>query len=141
MAVLVHLYAPGFGMARPSTGHVRSHDAATCCRASTPACKPHPRSHKMRKNENFGMFFQHPYTSVNGVGKRDINIHNSPSAIVPIVAHLCSFQARPDDTRDVAAPAVHRFLRIPSLIIHDKAGSDSCPKLSHRLSSQYIKGL
>ena len=62
----------------------------------------------------FGVYFQHLYTSVNGVGKHDINIRGSSSAI-PLVAHLCSLQERSDDTRRVAAPAVHRFLLIAGI--------------------------
>jgi hypothetical protein len=45
----------------------------------------------------------------------------------PVVAHRCSICQRPDSTRPIAAPADHRFLLIPSLIIHDQAGSSSRP--------------
>ena len=73
-------------MARPSTGHVRSHDAATCCRASLPACKPRRRSRKMAEMAVLGMFFEHLSTGVNGVGNRDINhaplvVCNPPSSL------------------------------------------------------------
>ena len=71
VAVSVHLYPLGFGMARPSTDHVRSHDAATCCRASLAACKPRRRLPKSGRNGSFGVYFEHLYTGVNGVGKRD----------------------------------------------------------------------
>jgi hypothetical protein len=59
------------------------------------------------------VFFEHPYTGVNGVEKRDINIRNSSSAI-PLAAYFCSLHRRSDATRHVAAPAVHRFLLVAS---------------------------
>jgi hypothetical protein len=127
-------------MARPSTGHVRSHDAVTCCRASLPACKPRRRPRKVAKMAVLGVFFEHLSTSVNSVAKRDINIRCSSSAI-PIVAHLCSLHQRSDATRHAAAPAVHRFVLTPSLIIHDKAGSDSGPKPTYRSMCQRANAL
>ena len=57
-------------MARPSTGHVRSHNPATPCRASRPARTPRRRSRKMAQSGGFGVYFEHLYTSVNGVANR-----------------------------------------------------------------------
>ena len=54
--------------------HVRSHDAATCCRASLPACKPRRRSRKMAEMAVSGVLFKHPYTRVNGVGNATSSI-------------------------------------------------------------------
>src|SRR4051812_38902789 len=78
-------------MARPRTDLVRSHDAATCCRASHSACKPRRRARKVAEMAVWGVFFEHLYTSVNGVGKHDINpgapgwfvVWNPPSSLVP----------------------------------------------------------
>src|SRR4051812_38008896 len=104
--------------------HVRSHDAATCCRANVALCKPRRRPRKMAEMAVLRVFFEHLYTDVNGDGQRDINLRDS-SAIPPIVAHLCFPDARCDDTRQLAAPAVHRSRLPASLIIHDEAGAGS----------------
>jgi hypothetical protein len=119
VAVSVHLYPLGSGMAGPRTSHVRSHDASTCCRASLPAYKPRRRSRKVAEMAVCRAYFEHPYTGVDGVGKCDGNIRGLSSAIPPSVAHLCSLQERSDDSRHVAAPAVHRVILTPRLIIHD----------------------
>ena len=63
-------------MAWPSTGHVRSHDAATPCRASRAASEPRRAVQKVGQSETFWTCFQHLYTSANALGKRDINIRN-----------------------------------------------------------------
>jgi hypothetical protein len=78
MALSVHPYALGSGMVQPSTGRVRSHDAAMPCRASLAAWKPRRRSPKMAKVAVFGVYFEHLYTGVNGVGKR----HQHPLLVV-----------------------------------------------------------
>jgi hypothetical protein len=88
-----------------------------------------------------GVFFEHLYSSANGVGERDINLRDSSSAISAVVGHLCSLQERSDDIRDVGALAAHRFIRSPSLRIHDKAGSGSGPLTRYRLISQRTNGL
>jgi hypothetical protein len=74
MALLVHLYPFGLewrGRVPARRDHVRSHDDATCCRASLAACKPRRRSPKMAEVAVLGVFFEHPFTGVNGVRKRD----------------------------------------------------------------------
>ncbi len=63
----------GSWMARPSPArrdHVRSHDAAMSCRASRPASEPRRAVQKVGQSETFWMYFQHLYTSVNGVANR-----------------------------------------------------------------------
>jgi hypothetical protein len=69
VAVSVHLCALVFGMARPSSDHVGSRDAATACWASRPAWKPPRGSRKMAEVAVFGVHVKHSYTSVNGVEK------------------------------------------------------------------------
>src|SRR5689334_11548895 len=69
-------------------------------------------SQKVARSGGFFKDFQHLYTSVNGVGKRDIHIRDSSSAILPVVAHLCCLRERSNDTRHVAALAVHRWTLI-----------------------------
>ena len=54
-----------------------------------PRCKPRRRSRKMAEMAVLGVYFEHLYTRVNGVGNRDVNIRYSSSAI-PLVAHFCS---------------------------------------------------
>ena len=66
-----------------------------------------PKITEMAEMAVLGVFFQHLYTSVNGVGKCDINFRDSSSAISTVVAHLCSIQELSDDTRHVAPLAVH----------------------------------
>jgi hypothetical protein len=56
------------------------------------------RSKKVAQSGASWVYFEHPYTSVNGVGNRDINIRDLLSSIQPIVAHLCSLPTRSDHT-------------------------------------------
>ena len=127
-------------MARPSTGHVRSHDAATHCRASRPARTPRRRPRIVADNGGFGVYFEHMYTSINGVANHDIDVRGSSSAIC-LVARVCSIRERSDDTRHVAALAIHRLILIPSMLIHDSSGSGSRPKTCCRLISWQTKRL
>jgi hypothetical protein len=93
VAVSVHPYPLGSGMSRPSTAHVRSHDAATCCRVSLAACKPRRRSRKVAEMAVLGLFFEHLYTSVNNLGTATsipargllvvCNLHRSRSSCSP----------------------------------------------------------
>ena len=42
----------------------------------------------MAENGGFGVYFEHLYTRVNGVGNRDAGIRESSSAIPTVVTHL-----------------------------------------------------
>ena len=53
-----------------------------------------------------GVFFEHLSSSVNGVGKRDINVRNSSSAIAVSSLISAPSTTRSDNTRHVAAPGV-----------------------------------
>jgi hypothetical protein len=141
VAVSVHLYPLGSWMARPSTHHVRSRDAAMPCRASRPARPPRPGPPKVAEVAVFRVFFEHLYTCVKGVGNGDINIRDSSSAIPPIVAHLCSLQERSDDSRHAAAPAVHRFVLVLTLVILDGACTGSSLETRYRLVFQRTNSL
>jgi hypothetical protein len=70
LAVWVHPLQLGFGMARPSTGQIRSRDSETSCRASRPAPTPRRRPRKIAGNCGFGAYFEHLFTSVNGMAIR-----------------------------------------------------------------------
>jgi hypothetical protein len=120
-------------MVRPSTGQIRSRDSETPCGASRSARTPRRRPRKMAGNGGFGVYFEHLSTGVNGVGKCDFRVRNShlqsPSWLIPAPSksgqmtsemprfhpssfrlHPSAHQERSDDPRDVAAPAVQRFL-------------------------------
>jgi hypothetical protein len=55
-----------FGMAEPSTDHVRSRDAATTCRVRIAAWKARRGSPKVARNGTFSVKFQRLYTNVLG---------------------------------------------------------------------------
>src|SRR4051794_26928828 len=105
MAVSVHLYALGSRMARPSTAHARSHDAATCCRASLADSKPRRRSREMAEVAVFRVYFEHLYTGENGVGKPAINFSDSSSAV------LLSFLTSAPSKSGPLTPNMQRHLR------------------------------
>ena len=65
---------------------------------------------KWQKWQFLRRIFEHPYTGVNGVGKRDINIRDSSSAILPSSLTSAPSKSGPMTPEHVAAPAVHRFL-------------------------------
>ena len=87
------------------------------------------------------VWFEHSYTTVKSVGSARSSSVTRSSAISTIVAHLCSVHERSADTRDIAAPTVHRLRLTVSLIIHDKAASRSRGKTRYRLISQRANGL
>jgi hypothetical protein len=90
------------------------------------------------------VLFEHLYTAINGVGKRDTN-SGAPGRLVvcnpAVVAHFCPLRQRSHDPRDVTAPAVQRLLLTLSLILHDKAGARSRRRMRYRLISQRTNGL
>ena len=99
---------------------------------------------KLREMAVFRAFFERLSPGVNGVGKRDIypvRRDDSSSAILPVVAHLCSLRRRSGDPRDVAAPAAHRFTPESQPNIQEKGGGGSPPKPRYRLMSQQPNGL
>jgi hypothetical protein len=66
VAVFGFLMPLGFWMARPSTDQVRSHDAATPCRASRPAWKSRRTSRRVAQRAVLGPFFERLCTGVRG---------------------------------------------------------------------------
>jgi hypothetical protein len=71
-------------LARPSRDHVRSHDAATPCRASCPARKPSRTSRKVAHSGSFGALFPASvHGCTRGLETEISSVLGSESAIVP----------------------------------------------------------